>query len=238
MAGSAPGGRSDLTKIVERQMRNWELSRTQHFQQQPDTDEREEVAQFITVSREVASGGSQIANLLGQKLNWPVFDRELLQTMGGDDAVRARLYEQLDERDVSWLEDAVRWLMRGELRQDDYFYRLSETVLALARQGSAVFLGRAVDLILPDDRGLRVRIVAPIAARATEFARRHGMSESLAMAKIESIDRERNDFRRRHFGKDANDVARHDLVVNFQRFSPEQAAETILAAARERGVVS
>jgi cytidylate kinase len=237
MSGTPPSSRTDLSKIVERQMRNWELARSQRLEAHPTPDEREDVAQFITVSRSVGSGGSHIATLLGQRLNWPVFDREILQAMAGDDAVRTRLYEQMDERDVGWLEDAVRWLVRGEFRKDDYFYRLSETVLAIAHQGNAVFLGRAVDMILPAERGLRVRVVAPISARVTEVSSRLGVSEALAMAEIERVDRERDDFRRRHFGREANASTKYDLVINYDRFTPEQAVDVILAAAGARGVV-
>lgn len=230
-----PPGRSELAKVVERQMRNWELARAQ--EPAPGcAGASAEVMEFVAISRSVASGGSQVATLLGERLGWPVFDREILQAMAGDDGVRARLYERMDERDVGWLEDAVRWLMRGELRRDDYFCRLTETVLALARKAHAVFLGRAVDLILPRERGLRVRITASLATRAAVFARRHGLSEALARAEVERIDRERAEFRQRHFGKSANDLTRHDLIVVMDRFTAEQATEVILAALRSRGV--
>ena len=235
MPARPTGSRSDIAKMVEKQMRHWELARAQRVTPQPDV-RPPEVAEFVSISRSVASGGSRVATLLGQRLGWPVFDREILQAMAGDDQVRARLYERMDERDVNWLEDAARWLIGGELRKDDYFCRLTETILVLARQGHAVFLGRGVDLILPRDRGLRVRITAPPEQRARTFAERRNVTEALALAEIERIDRERTEFRRRHFGRTANDVARYDLVLNLNCFRPEQAVEVILVALRARGV--
>jgi hypothetical protein len=235
MSGKPTGGRSDVARVVERQMRNWELASAQRAEPLPHRP-RCEVAQFVCVSRTVACGGGAVARLLGERLGWPVFDREILQAMAGDDQVRARLYEHLDERDVSWLEDALRWVIRGELRTDDYFCRLTETVLALARRGPAVFLGRGVDLILPCDRGLRVRITASPERRARDYAREHNMSEVLARAEIERIDGERGEFRRRRFGKSANDATRYDLVLNMDRLTPAQAVELLLAALRVRGI--
>ena len=229
---------SGLAKIVEKQMRNWELAQAQRVDVAADATPSDLVAEFVSISRSVASGGSRVATLLGKRLDWPVFDREILQEMAGDDRVRAQLYQLLDERDVSWLEDAVRWLLRGELRKDDYFCRLTETVLAIARQGHAVFLGRGVDLILPPERGLRVRIVAPLAKRAQEFAARTKTSEALAATEIERIDRERDEFRRRHFGKDANDVAQHDLILSLDRLTPGQAVDVIVATLGARGLAS
>ncbi len=165
MPSNPSGARSEVAKIVEKQMRNWELSRAQRVPPQPYAPPCD-VCDFVCISRAVGSGGSQVATLLGEQLGWPMFDREILQVMARDDKVRTRLFEHLDERDVGWLEDAVRWLIRGASRPEDYFHRLTETILALARQGRAVFLGRGADLILPRDRGLRVRIIASIGRRA------------------------------------------------------------------------
>lgn len=237
MSGMSPGAKSDLAKVVEKQMRFWELARAQRVAP-PAAESPREVAGFVTVSRTVASGGSEVATLLGERLHWPVFDREILQAMAGDDQVRARLYEHLDERDVGWLDETVRWLLRGEFRKEDYFVRLTETVLALARQGHAVFLGRGVDLILPRERGLRVRITASPPHRARTLAARMGVSEALAMAELERIDRERDDFRRHHFGRAANDAACYDLTVNREVFTAAQAVDLILLGLRARGIMT
>lgn len=231
-----PSGKSDLAKLVERQMRNWELSRAQQPAQAAQTPAAE-VAPFVAISRMKAAGGSRIGGLLGERLGWPVFDREILQAMAGDDQVRTRIYEHWDERDTSWLEATMRWLMRGELERDDYFVRLSETVLALARQGPGVFLGRASDLLLPVTRGLRVRVVAALERRAATLAQRQGMTEALARAELERLDAERADFRRRHFGRGANDVTCYDLVLNMDGFTPEAAVEVIATALRLRGIL-
>ena len=145
MPAGDPSARQHMARAVERQMRHWELARAQSPAPKPD---EKSAAPFVTISRLVGAGGFEIATQLAERLEWPIFDREILQTMADDDRVRTRLYEQMDERDMSWLDGAVRWLIRGELNKDDYFRRLTETVLTIARQGPAVFLGRGVDLIL------------------------------------------------------------------------------------------
>ncbi len=232
---SAPGGRSDLAKIVERQMRNWELARAQRLEVQPEAEDAD-VMDFVAISRSVGSGGGAVAAALGEKLNWPVFDREILQAMAGDDQIRARLYEQMDERDTTWLESSLRWLIQGEFRKEDYYHRLSETMLALARRGPAVFLGRAADLILPASRGLRVRITASEERRGEELAGRLNVTPALARAEVERIDRERAEFRRNRYGKSANAMERFDLMVNMDAFTVDQAVELIHSALRMRGL--
>lgn len=237
MPSSPHGPKSDLSKVFERQMRNWELSRAQRLAEQPGAAAHP-VADFVTISRTVGSGGREVATLLGERLAWPVFDREILQSMAGDDRIRARLYEQMDEREASWLEDAVHWLIRGEFRKEDYFHRLTETILALAHQGHAVFLGRGADMILPRDHGLRVRITASLEERSRRFALANNIAEALARDEVDRIDRERTEFRRRHFGPAAVEVTANDITITLDRFTPPQAVELIVAALRLRGCVT
>lgn len=218
-------------KSFERQMRNWELGRAQRKSADPSQRVGEP---FVCVSRTVASGGAEIATRLGERLGWPVFDRELLQAMSGDDRLRARLYEQMDEHETGWLDDAVSWVV-GQIPRHDYFYRLTEAVLAIHRQSRAVFLGRAADLILPRDCGVRVRITASLERRARTYAERLDISEALARAEIERLDRERDEFRRQHFGKTATELTRYDLLVTMDRVTTEAAVELITALLRLRG---
>jgi cytidylate kinase len=226
---------STIAKLVEKQMRNWELARQQRLEIEeghPQTP----VAHFVTISQAVGSTGEQVARKLAKRLGWPLFDKEILQHMAGDDQVRTRLYEKMDERDTSWLEHMIRNLLQGEYRQEDYFYRLSEAVLALARQGPAVFLGRGADFVLPQDRGLRVRLLAPEDFRTVMYARQHQCDTDTARAEIARIEREREDFFRRCFRKHRADPTRFDLMINLGRMSHDEAVEMILAALRLRGV--
>jgi len=226
---------SDISKLVEKQMRNWEITQQQRLEIEKRGAEKE-VEDFVTISRAVGSRGTEVARRLAQRLGWPLFDKEILQHMAGDDQVRARLYEEMDERDTSWLESVLRWLLKGEFRKEDYFHRLSETVLAIARQGPAIFLGRGVDFILPQDRGLRVRFLAPEESRVREYARQNQCDEKVARGRIARIEHERSEFIRRFFGKTKADPLRFDLILNLGRVSQDDAVELIVTALRLRGV--
>lgn len=236
MSTRNPSRQPDIARLIEKQMRNWELSRAQ----QPKPEEAEpgsQVQAFVTISRMVGAGGHQVARQLGERLSWPVFDKEILLAMAGDDLVRGRLYEHLDERDVGWLEGTLRWLVEDGLHAEHYFQRLGETILALARQGRAIFLGRGAHLILPGERGLRVYLVAPPEQCAHTLAKRDQISEALAQAEVERIQHERTDFLRGHFGKKADSPTRHDLVLNTGCFTTAQVVELIHQALRLRDVI-
>jgi len=217
----------EIEKLVERQMRNWEIRRAQRSQ--TDKPRRPEVEDFIAISRQVGAGASEIAVALATQLNWPRFDKEILQAMAGNDSTRHKIYESLDERDLDWWEEALRAVADPEFIRNDYFRRLVKTTLSLARQGSAIFVGRGADLMLPHNLGFRVRVVAPIAMRLQRFADRHEMTLKQAGDIVTRIDRERAEFIRHHFRVEINDPTRCDLTLNMEHFSIDQAVEAIVA---------
>lgn len=217
-----------LSRLVEKQMRNWELARSQRLSTAPP--KRKEVEDFLCISRMVGVDDRVVAGLVGKRLGWPVFDREILEAMAGDDDFRRQIYSSMDQRDLSWWEETLRALMDRDFVRNDYFHRLCETLLSLARQGNSVFIGRAADLILPRGRGFRVRLVAPLAARVARYSELTGLSPKKAEREIARIERERAEFLRRHFGVGADDPLRYDIMVNLERFSHEQAVDLILQA--------
>jgi len=223
-----------LDKIVERQIRNWEIARAQKHA--AEAKGSGEVEDFVTIANICGAGGSEVARLLAEKLGWPLFDRQILTAMAGDDQVRAKVYQTMDERDLGWVESTFRSFMRLEFQKGDYFYRLSETVLCLASRGHGVFVGRSADLILPKTKGLRVKVVASLDFCAQNFAGQNNCSLDQARLDIDRIENERRDFVRNHFHIDGHDPARFDTIVNVERFTSDQAADMIVNAMKVRGI--
>ncbi|MGE0480062.1 MAG: AAA family ATPase [Phycisphaerae bacterium] len=224
----------EIAKLVERQLRNVELLRTTEPHSETHAT-RPPVRDFVAISRQVASGGRRIACLVAERLGWPVFDAQILQHMAGDDEVRRELYAHLDERDQTWIADMLGWLVQGELRQHDYFHRLTQTVLALARQSSGVFVGRGADLILPRQIGLRVRIVAPAELRLRFYIEQTGLDPKQARVEMNRLEEQRIAFVKHHFRRDPEDATRYDLTLCLEHYSPEQAVDIIFAAMKARG---
>jgi cytidylate kinase len=188
------------------------------------------VADFITIANIVGAGGNEVAAELGSSLRWPVYDRELLTRMAGDDEAHANLYHSMDERNLGWLEVTLRTLLEQKFRKNDYFHRLVETVLCLARQGPAIFVGRSADLILTQSKGLRVKLIASTDYCVSHFAERNHVTPEHARTKVARIEAERQDFIRHHFPRAEGDPMRFDLFLNVERFSTRQIVGLILAA--------
>jgi hypothetical protein len=217
-----------IFKMVEQQLRNWELAHSQR--QVSPTPEGVEVEDFICVSRMVGIDGHMVATALGNRLGWPVFGREILDAMAGDDAIRQRIYRHMDERDLSWWEECLRGILDAGFTRNDYFPRLCETVLSLARQSPSIFVGRGTDLVLPQDRGFRVRLIASAESRAQARSDTEGQDREKATAGLERVEHQREEFLKHHFGIEADDPLRHDLMVNLDRWSTAGAVKLILDA--------
>jgi Cytidylate kinase-like family len=61
----------------------------------------------IAISRDSGANGHLIALAVGARLNWPVYDQELLRRVADDMGLRARMLESLDEKRADWLQDCT-----------------------------------------------------------------------------------------------------------------------------------
>lgn len=222
----------DTSRLVEKQMRNWELARAQRLAE-PASD-TQELGDYLCLSRMAGIGGHELAERLGEKLGWPVFDRDVLELMAEDDFHRKQLYSLMDQSDLHWSGQVITAFFEKSILKNDYFRRLCDTLLLLVRRGNGVFVGRGSELILPRDHGFRVRLAAPPGKRAAWLAEARSLRPDAARLEIERIERERAEYFQHHFKVGPEDPARYDVTINVERFTVDQTAELILAARQIR----
>ena len=111
-----------IQKIIEEQMRRWQLMRAQKPGEEPGMP-------VITISREPGSGGRIVAKRLAEKLELEVFHQEVLNEMAKSAEVSAQLLETLDEKGLSVLEDWISSLVYDRhLWPDQYLYHLMKVI--------------------------------------------------------------------------------------------------------------
>jgi cytidylate kinase len=190
----------------------------------------------IALSREAGTRGTSIAQEVGKRLQWVVYDNELLERIALDMGLRATLLKSVDERRHSWLQETAETFMRARSTRDwatpvtdsEFVHQLIKTVLALGSNGECVIVGRGAAFILPPATTLRVRLVGSERDRAAELARKHSLPEREPLRRLRNIDRERNDFVQDHFLRDPTDPRNFDLILNGPRFSVAENAEVIV----------
>jgi len=141
------------------------------------------------------------------------------------------LLEFVDETTTHWASDVFgTWLDPSGVSHHKYVVHLGRIVLAAAREGNVVLVGRGAQFLLPREQGLAVRIVAPETYRVRQIITRRGLSAAKAKQFIAEVDRGRREFVRRFFHRNIDDPHLYDLVINVERFGPVGAAEQIIGA--------
>lgn len=227
---------SGIHQIIDRQIRRWE-SEAQRRRESAEVYPSRPVSirPWITISRCFGSGGGEVAQRLSARLNYEIFDREIVDTLIRETAFRAAILESLDERDRSSLEIWIEGLLRGRLvDKEDYLRSLARVVGVIAMHGHAILVGRGANFILDSDRGIHVRIVAPLEQRVETIARIRSVSLDDARRLVQQVDEERAAFIRRHFHREIEDPLAYDLVVNSARLGVDTTVELIERGLREK----
>jgi cytidylate kinase len=216
--------------IVEREIARWRMSRAA-----ADRLTRPSVpAPLITISRQLGSGGRELAKTLGARLHWPVYDREIVDEMVRQSHANRQLVLDLDE---SVANRALLWIgamVTQELFDyDDYRALLLRILSSLAEKGSAIILGRGANFAARLGPRLDVRIIAPLEARVERLVRRDGISSQQAMLVIRHSDQCRRDFTQRVHQGHWDDASNYDLVINTGKLTVFEAAELVEDALKD-----
>jgi cytidylate kinase len=210
-------------------------AQTQHRTEEPWSGPEGTGPQAFTIalSREAGVGGGNIAREVGARLDWPVYDRELLKHIAEKMGHDPRILEGVDEKHVSWIRESIDALMAvPAVHSSAYVRRLVQTLLSLAAQGACVIVGRGAPQVLPPATTLRVRLVGPRESRIAALGQRLSLSREEAELRVDTTDRERHVFVKDHFHLDPADPHNYDLVLNAPRLGATECADLIVDALR------
>ncbi|HSB64466.1 MAG TPA: cytidylate kinase-like family protein [Thermoanaerobaculia bacterium] len=190
---------------------------------------------WIALSRQLGSGGSEVAALLGAALGWRIYDREILQAVAAETRRDERTLERFDEKGVrTFGEYLAPLILPADPGQSRYLVDLTHVVRRLGREGRAVLVGRGANFILDPAHGLRVRAVAPAPDRAEALAHDLGLPLDEAHRRIAASDTAQREFVWQAFQREIEDPAGYDLVVHPRALGLPAAVAAILAAARAK----
>ncbi len=203
----------------------------------------------ITVTRQYASGGSDVARLVAAQLAWEVIDNEFVDAVARRAGLPTDEVAQREERAPGLLERLARTLAAASpelfvassdvppVEQDEgTIVQVTERVIAeAAAQGRIVLVGRGAQAVLaqrPD--ALHVYVVAPKAWRMRLAVERLGVSEADVDRVVEETDRQRDQYVKTYYGRQRQDLTNYDLIVNTARIGIDGAASLVVAEAQRR----
>lgn len=187
----------------------------------------------IALAREAGTQSTLVAREVGRRLNWTVYDRELVEQIARDMDLRTKLLESVDEKRASMVQESFDVFLSVPLVSGSaYVHHLIKTVLVLGSHGECVIVGRGAAFILPAATTLRVRLVAPLSDRIVTLSHNLALSPEEAARRVRQIDRERSDFIEDHFREDPADPRNYDLVLGTSRLSVADCADVIIETLR------
>jgi cytidylate kinase len=216
----------------------------------------------ITISREVGSGGDEIARRVGEVLGYRLFSRTLMAEVArqqalseaeivdfSEDSYRARGFiDALLRRSAPIATTTVRATTTTgeEVRVSEHLDEemaadfVATTIRALAKRGQVVIVGRGGQAILRDQPGmLHVRVIARPEDRLQRTQEVESLPPDKASKLIAECDRAVAQYVRHFHGVEWADPEWADpllyhLTLNTSLLSPETAVELIAAAARQQ----
>jgi cytidylate kinase len=213
-------------EAMQRAQRHW-----QSHQEASRSGSGQAAGLTITIAREAGCPGTSVAQEVGDRLGWPVYDHELLERIANEMGLRVSLLESIDERRQSWLLESMEaFAATPHVNESSYVRHLLETILSLGSHGECVIVGRGAAQILPTETTLRVRLIGQLKDRIAAFAARFGLSLKEAARKVEETDRERLAFIKDHFHRDPTESGQYDLVLNTSRWPIAGCADLIIRA--------
>ena len=193
----------------------------------------------LTIEREYGSGANEIAQGLAERLGWALWDQALTTEV-------ARM-----------LECDCKHIERQEERRDPLYYRLFKSFLRgsyegslasptlkladaegircateklvrrLAEEGRCVIVGRGSEYYLSKSpHAFHVYVYAPFEDKVKRL-QEQGKSEQEAVSLAETVDKDRADFIRQHFGVEWPERHYFHMMVN-SAMGQEIAADMIL----------
>jgi CMP/dCMP kinase len=204
----------------------------------------------ITITRQYASGGSDVARLVATQLEWDVIDNEFVDAVARRAGLSTAEVAEREERAPGLLERLARTLAVGSpemfmttvavprVEPDEAaIVKLTERVIAeAAAHGRIVLVGRGAQAVLAQRRdALHVYVVASKSWRMTHAVERLGVDPTTVERVVDETDRQRDQYVRTYYARHRHDLANYDVVVNTERLGIDGAAALVVAEAKRRG---
>ena len=208
----------------------------------------------VTISRQIGSGGEEIAHRVCDLLRYRYFDKQLIIQSASDVGLHrdhvvdysedqyemqtfmARLFRSgprpVKRVSVRTEDSSGRVQLTAEtIDEGQYVELIKAAVTAAAEQGDIVIVGRGGQAILQDRPDvLHVRIIAPDGTRIARLQELEGLTIEQAQQRIARQDRATAEYLGRFFGIRWDDPALYHLVINTGKLGLEGAAQLIVDA--------
>ena len=198
-------------------------------------DVRPKEGPWISISRQLGSGGSVLAGRVAELLGWKSYDREIVSAIADGTHSQEILLDRFDERGVPQVDEYLTPLIvPDDPGQARYLVEMTRVIARIARQGQAVLVGRGANWFLTPSCGLRVRAFGALEARVAALAHVARLDLEEARRRCETNDASQRSFIKQGWNRDIDDPSGYDLILNPLDLGLPAAVEAVIAAARTK----
>jgi CMP/dCMP kinase len=192
------------------------------------------------------AGGSEVAERVARTLGWTLFDNTVIDAVAERSGLTRAEVTAREERVPSLVERLATTLSLGTpesmpaipesplLITEDRLVEITRRIIQEAvTQGPAVFVGRGAQCLLASRHdALHVFCYAGRETLVAYAQAKLGMDARRAEQHVSEMNKQREQYVKRHFGRDWRDITNYHLCVNTGVLGNETAAQLIVESAR------
>ena len=193
---------------------------------------------IITIARQFGSGGHEIGRRLAEKLDIPIYDKELITHAAEESGLSEEILHYFDEKPTNSL---LYSLSTGSYSMSDggvvnyslpvnqqVFQAQFDAIRSLSEKSSCVIVGRCADYVLEKHEGLvSVFLYADLNDRMARVAEYDHISLPEAKNRINKSDKRRANYYNFYSGKKWGMAGTYDLCINTSVIGYDNAVELI-----------
>jgi peroxiredoxin/cytidylate kinase len=205
----------------------------------------------ITISRQVGSGGDEIALKISRILGYAFFDKSLMASEAKNIGISEQDIADFSEDTYKVKGFVDRILLRKKsvtashdlksnepitkaLDEEECLSGIQAVISSLASRGKTVIVGRGGQAILKNKAGVvHVRIVAPTMVRVERIMKSEKLSKEAALKLIEDNDKAQAEYLQRFYNINWEDPMIYDMVLNTGKMDSNIATRVIVLAATQ-----
>ena len=175
----------------------------------------------ITISRQVAALGDEVASALAERLGYKFINRKIIEQKLIDLGFPEAKLKKYDERKPGFFASLAK-------DHDEYMNYLQTAMLEAASEGDCVLIGRGSFIILEElPNRFAVRLVASNQVRLERLMKEFNWNEKQSQQRIDESDANRLGFHKSFFNLANEDPAYYHLTVNTAFMNIEAAVDAI-----------
>ena len=207
---------------------------------------------YITIGRQKGAGGLEIAKRLSEEFGIPQYDKQLLDIAAKESGMCKEIFAEIDERRgskfISGFFSGIMGSLYSEygassgINREDLFRIQSDSIIKIANEGSAIFVGRCADYILRERANcINIFITATPQERVERLlecgkipnAEKYSNEEMVEL--LEKSDSKRENYYNYFTYKQWGAAASYDLCLNSSLLGIEGCVKVISDIIKEKG---